>query len=138
MEEAAEFLIKKIDNMGGSVSAIEQDFMQEEIATSAYSFQKKVESQDKIIVGMNKFRSEEIPNPSPSRVDDTIRKIQIEKLDELKRNRNPARVDTLLQMLNDAASGDQNLMPVVLEAVENQVTLGEIADTLREVFGEYR
>ncbi|HLA52571.1 MAG TPA: methylmalonyl-CoA mutase family protein [Flavitalea sp.] len=138
MEEAAEFLIKKIDNMGGSVSAIEQDFMQEEIATSAYSFQKKVESQDKIIVGMNKFRSEEIPIPSPSRVDDTIRKIQIEKLDELKRNRNPARVDTLLQMLNDAASGDQNLMPVVLEAVENQVTLGEIADTLREVFGEYR
>jgi len=138
MEEAAEFLIKKIDNMGGSVSAIEQGFMQEEIAISAYSFQKKVESRDKIIVGMNKFRSEEIPNPSASRVDDTIRKIQIEKLDELKRNRNPARVDTLLQMLNDAASGDQNLMPVVLEAVENQVTLGEIADTLREVFGEYR
>jgi methylmalonyl-CoA mutase, N-terminal domain len=138
MEEAARFLIAKIDGMGGSVSAIEQGFIQEEIAGSAYAFQKKVESGEKIIVGMNKFKSGEPLQGSSFRIDDTIRKIQIEKLDELKRNRNPARVDSILQMLNDAASGDQNLMPVVIEAVENQVTLGEISDTLREVFGEYR
>ncbi len=138
IEESAEFLIKKIDNMGGSVSAIEHEFMQEEIAISAYAYQKQVETQNKIIVGMNKFKSEEMFNLSPLRVDDSIRNIQTEKLDELKRSRDPARVDTLLQMLNDAASGDQNLMPVVLEAVENQVTLGEMADTLREVFGENR
>lgn len=138
MEAAALFLISKIDGMGGGVSAIEQGFIQEEIARSAYSFQQKVETGQKIIVGMNKFKSDESTPGATFRIDDSIRNIQTEKLDELKRNRNPAKVDTILQMLNDAASGDQNLMPVVIEAVENQITLGEISDTLREVFGEYR
>ena len=138
VEKEATALIQRIDAMGGSVSAIEQGFIQEEIARSAYHFQKKVESEEKIIVGMNRFTSDE-KNVTPGfRIDDSIRQLQTDKLELLRRRRNPAKVDNLLQTLNDCASGDDNLMPIVLEAVENHVTLGEISDTLREVFGEYK
>jgi len=138
MEREANMLIAKIDAMGGSVSAIEQGFIQEEISRSAYTFQKKVESKEQIIVGMNRFTTNE-KNPAPEfRIDDSIRLLQTEKIEALKRKRNHAKVDKLLQILNDCAAGDDNLMPAVLEAVENYVTLGEIADTLREVFGEYK
>src|SRR5690349_5726586 len=135
VEREALALIERIDTMGGSVSAIEQGFIQEEIARSAYHFQKKVESNEKIIVGMNRFANDEKNDAPVFRIDDSIRQLQTEKIEALRRKRNPAKVDKLLQMLNDCASGDENLMPVVLEAVENYVTLGEIADTLREVFG---
>jgi methylmalonyl-CoA mutase, N-terminal domain len=138
VEREAAALIERIDAMGGSVNAIEQGFIQEEIARSAYTFQKKVESKEKIIVGMNMFTSDEKNDAPVFRIDDSIRHLQTEKIEALKRKRNPAKVDRLLQMLNDCAAGTDNLMPVVLEAVENYVTLGEIADTLREVFGEYK
>ena len=78
----------------------------------------------------------EVPPALP--VDDNIRMVQTEKLSQLKRNRNPARVDSVLQALNDKAASDENIMPAIVEAVENRCTLGEIADTLREVFGEYK
>lgn len=131
-------LMEKIDAMGGSVSAIEQGFIQNEIARSAYEHQRRTESAEKIIVGVNKFQlSEETPVPL-LRVDDSIRIVQTEKLAALKRNRDNARCDQALQLLNDRASGDENIMPAVLEAVENKCTLGEIADTLREVYGEYK
>jgi methylmalonyl-CoA mutase N-terminal domain/subunit len=138
VEREATALIERIDAMGGSVNAIEQGFIQEEIARSAYNFQKKVESKEKIIVGMNRFANDQKNDAPGFRIDDSIRQVQSEKIEALRRKRNPAKVDKLLQMLNDAASGSDNLMPVVLEAVENHVTLGEIADTLREVFGEYK
>ena len=87
---------------------------------------------------MNRFTSDE-KNVTPGfRIDDSIRQLQTDKLELLRRRRNPAKIDNLLQTLNDCASGDDNLMPIVLEAVENHVTLGEISDTLREVFGEYK
>jgi methylmalonyl-CoA mutase N-terminal domain/subunit len=138
VEREATALIERIDAMGGSVSAIEQGFIQEEIARSAYTFQKKVESKEKIIVGMNRFESKEKNDAPVFRIDDSIRQLQSEKIEALKSKRNPAKVDKLLQMLNDCASGNENIMPVVLEAVENYITLGEISDTLREVFGEYK
>jgi methylmalonyl-CoA mutase N-terminal domain/subunit len=138
VEAMAWLLIDKIDSMGGSVSAIEKGFIQDEIARSAYSFQKKVETGEKIIVGMNKFTSDDKNTTPGFRIDDSIRQVQTEKLENLKRRRDPAKVDKLLQILNDCASGDENIMPAVLEAVENKVTLGEIADTLREVYGEYK
>jgi methylmalonyl-CoA mutase N-terminal domain/subunit len=138
VEQQALALMKKIDDMGGSVSAIEQGFIQEEIARSAYHFQKKVETKEKVIVGMNMFSSDD-KNVTPLlRIDDSIRQVQIAKIESLKSRRDHAKVDRLLQELNDCAAGEVNIMPVVLEAVENKVTLGEIADTLREVFGEYR
>lgn len=138
VEAAAWQLIQKIDAMGGSVSAIEQGFIQDEIARSAYEYQRDIETGKKIIVGVNKFQvNDDAPVPV-FRVDDSIRQLQIEKLEQLRRQRDPARCDTLLQMLNDKASGGENIMPAVIEAVENYCTLGEIADTLREVFGEYK
>lgn len=138
VEKQALALIDKIDGMGGSVSAIEQGFIQDEIAASAYQYQKKIESGEKIIVGMNKFTGEDENKVPGFRIDDSIRQVQTQKIESLKRRRNPAKIDKLLQALNDAASSDTNIMPAVLEAVENYATLGEIADTLREVFGEYK
>ena len=138
VEKEALSLMARIDAMGGSVSAIEKGFIQDEIAQSAYRFQKKVESGEKIIVGMNRFKTEESNNTPLFRIDDSIRIVQKEKIDALKLKRDPGKVDKLLQILNDSASGTDNIMPAVIEAVENYVTLGEIADTLREVYGEYR
>src|SRR5687768_6461896 len=126
MEDEAWKLIARIDAMGGSVSAIEQGFIQNEIARSAYTFQREVENSEKIIVGMNKFQTQEAPIPV-LRVDDSIRGIQAKKLDNLKNNRNPAKVDQCLQTLNDKASTGENIMPAVVDAVENKSTLGEIA-----------
>ena len=138
VEQQALLLMEKIDAMGGSVSAIEQGFIQEEIARSAYHFQKKVETKENVIVGMNMFTADEINVTPRLRIDDSIRQVQTAKIESLKSRRNPAMVDRLLQELNDCAAGEVNIMPAVLEAVENRVTLGEIADTLREVFGEHR
>ena len=124
--------------MGGSVAAIEQGFIQNEIARSAYEFQRHVETGEKIIVGVNKFKAkEEAPIPG-LRVDDNIRELQIKKLETLKANRDHAKIDQCLQELNDKAISGENIMPAVLESVENKCTLGEIADSLREVFGEYK
>lgn len=138
VEEKAWQLIAKIDAMGGSVSAIEQGFIQNEIARSAYEYQRNIENNQKIIVGLNKFQVSEEPPIPILKVDDHIRQIQIEKLQQLKHNRNNARIDQCLQILNDKASSGENIIPAVIDAVENKVTLGEIADELRGVFGEYK
>jgi methylmalonyl-CoA mutase N-terminal domain/subunit len=138
VESEALKLIQKIDAMGGSVSAIEQGYMQEEIARSAYQYQRQVEMGEKVIVGVNKFQLNETSTTALFKIDDSIGKSQTAKLEALRNRRNPAKIDNLLQALNDKASSDDNLMPTVIEAVENLCTLGEIADTLREVYGEYR
>lgn len=138
VETASWKLIEKIDAMGGSVPAIEQQFIQNEIAKSAYEYQRNIESGAAIIVGVNKFQAKEESTIPILRVDDSIRVLQIEKLARLKANRNHAKCDQLLQLLNDKAVSAENIMPTVVEAVENKCTLGEIADTLREVFGEYK
>ncbi len=138
VENAAWQLIEKIDAMGGSVSAIEEGFIQDEIARSAYEYQKQIETGEKIIVGVNKFQVRQEESIPVFKIDDSIRTIQSNKLQQLKSNRNPAKVDQCLQYLNDKATGGENIMPAVVEAVENKCTLGEIADTLREVFGEYK
>lgn len=138
VEEDAWKLMRQIEAMGGSVSAIEQGFIQEEIARSAYEYQRQIEKGEKIIVGVNKFQVEEKGSIPVFRVDDSIRQIQVEKLASLRKRRDPARCDSILQDLNDKAASGENIMPVVVEAVENFCTLGEIADTLREVFGEYK
>ncbi|MGH2552398.1 MAG: methylmalonyl-CoA mutase family protein, partial [Chitinophagaceae bacterium] len=138
VEKAAWKLIQKIDVMGGSVSAIEQGFIQNEIAKSAYEYQKNIEHGDKIIVGINKFQVADEEKIQGLRIDDNIRKWQIQKLDKLRSNRDHAKIDQCLQNLNDKCNSGENIMPSVLEAVENKCTLGEIADTLREIFGEHK
>ena len=138
MEQKACALIDKIDAMGGSVKAIEQGFMQNEIAASAYEYQTEIETQEKIIVGVNKFMTAE-KNAFPLfRIDESIRTVQSEKLKLLKAKRNQELVAHCLKAITAAARNGKNLMPPVLDAVENYCTLGEIADCLRVEFGEYK
>lgn len=138
VENKAWELIEKIDAMGGSVPAIESNFIQNEIARSAYEYQVKIETGEKIIVGLNKFQTEDHKTIPLLKVDDKIRQVQIEKLKALRNNRDHAKCDNILQQINDKAVSGENLIPSVIEAVENDCTLGEIADELRGVFGEYK
>jgi methylmalonyl-CoA mutase N-terminal domain/subunit len=137
IEAAAQLYIDKIDAMGGAVKAIEQDYIQQEIAASAYQYQTDIESGDKILVGVNKFTQQEDAPSNVFRVDDSIRKMQVEKIAKLKNKRDNQAVEKTLQHLRIAALGPENLMPFIVSSVENYATLGEIADTLRGVFGEY-
>ena len=137
MELEAWKYIEKIDAMGGSVQAIEEGYIQKEIADAAYVYQKEMEAGESILVGVNKFTQDKEPFESLFSVNDSIRIQQIEKLVQLRANRDNAKVSAILANLTIAANGKENLMPIIIEAVENLATLGEIADTLRSVFGEY-
>lgn len=138
MEAAAQLIIDKIDVLGGSVAAIEEGFIQDEIAKSAYVYQKQIEQQQKIIVGVNQFQVKQEDKIPVFKIDDSIQTKQIEKLHDLKSRRNQEKVIACLQKIEAAANNGSNLMPVVIEAVEAYCTLGEIANTLRKVFGEYQ
>lgn len=129
--------IEKIDAMGGSVNAIEQGYIQDEIANASYEYQKDIEANKRIIVGVNKFTEEAKPLGKTFRVDDSIRTVQIDKINKLKAERNQKEVDEALSILAEHAKGKENLMPDIIRAVEAYATLGEIANTLRDVFGEY-
>ena len=137
MEQAAQLYIDKIDAMGGSVKAIEQDYIQQEIARSAYEYQSQIENGEQVLVGVNRFTEDEGKGIEVFRVDDSIRQHQIEKLNKLKKERDNDSVQRSLTALESAARGTQNLMPFILNSVENYATLGEIADAMRSVFGEY-
>ena len=138
IEEEAMRYIDRIDAMGGAVAAIEKGYIQREIVESAYRYQKEIEGKEKVVVGVNEFKTEE-KTPIPIlRVDPAVEKKQIERLNVIKRKRNGAKVSNVLDELCHAAEGDENLMPVILEAVEEYASLGEICDVLREVFGEYK
>lgn len=138
IEKAAWHLIEKVDALGGSVSAIEQGFIQNEIADSAYHYQKNIETGEKIIVGVNAFQQESDANPASFSVDDSIRQVQIDKINQIKTKRNSVKVAHCLSEIKRRAIEQENLMPAVIEAVENYCTLGEISDELRAVFGEYK
>ena len=137
VEEKAWEYIHKIDEMGGAVAAIEAGYIQKEIAASAYQYQRDIESGDKVIVGVNKFTIEEPPFENLFTVDDTIRQIQIDKINHVKANRDNERVKETLQALEKAAIDGSNVMPKILDAVEAYATLGEVCDVMRGVFGEY-
>ncbi len=138
VEQKAWELINKIDAMGGSVAAIEAGFMQDEIARSAYEYQRNIESGDKVIVGVNKFTiDKETPIPG-FKIDDSIRQLQSDKLTKLRKERDAVKAANCLENIANAAKDGSNLMPFVIEAVEAKCTLGEIADVLRKEFGEYK
>ena len=137
VEKEAWTLINQIDDMGGSVRSIEEGFMQEQIAESAYRYQKEIESTERIIVGVNSFQSENKYETPVFTIDESIREIQTQKLKNLKESRNQSAALSCLSNLKNAALNGINIMPVVIEAVENHCTLGEISDVLREVFGEH-
>ncbi|WP_026903930.1 acyl-CoA mutase large subunit family protein [Pedobacter glucosidilyticus] len=137
LEKLAQEYIDKIDNMGGAVQAIENGFVQGEIAAAAYDYQKTIENGEQIIVGVNKYQEADSIRQDVFRVDDSIRKTQIEKIKLLKERRNQEAVTQKIADLKLAAKDNINVMPFLLAAVEEYATLGEIADTFREVFGEY-
>jgi methylmalonyl-CoA mutase N-terminal domain/subunit len=138
VEEKAWEMIDKINALGGSVSAIEQGFIQNEIARSAYEYQRNIETGEKIIVGVNKFQIEEKNNITGFKIDDSIRAVQTEKINNIKATRSAATAQHCIENITAAAKDGNNIMPVVIEAVENFCTLGEISDALRGVFGEYK
>jgi len=139
IEEKAAKYIEQIDAMGGAVAAIEKGFMQREITESAYRHQKEVENKKRIIVGVNEFATEEETPIRILQIDPQIEKKLAQRLQQMKRQRNKAKVDEALGKLRVVAeSENENLMPFVVQAVKEYATLGEICGVLREVFGEYK
>jgi methylmalonyl-CoA mutase N-terminal domain/subunit len=137
MEEEAMEYIQKIDDMGGMVKAIEMGFPQKEITNSAYWYQKAVEKKEKIIVGVNAFEKEHEPI-SLLEIDESVAQQHLARLKEVRKSRNSAQVEHDLGDLKKAARDELNLMPFILKCVKSYATLGEIIDTLKDVYGEYQ
>ncbi|QQY79480.1 methylmalonyl-CoA mutase [Keratinibaculum paraultunense] len=137
IEKEAMKYIEKIDKLGGAPKAIEKGYIQKEIQDSAYRYQMEIESQERIVVGVNKFQIEEEHHEDILRVDPAVEKLQRQKLEALKRERDNEKVKETLKTLEAAAKTDENLMPYILDSVKAYATLGEICGVLREVFGEY-
>jgi methylmalonyl-CoA mutase N-terminal domain/subunit len=136
--ERVEEYIRKIDEMGGAVAAIEQGYVQREIQDSAYKYQREIEKGDRVVVGLNRFQIEEEKPTNLLRVDPAVRLSQIEKLKQVRADRDNGKVDKDLSVLKKAAEGQDNLMPPIVEAVKSYATLGEICNVLRGVFGEFQ
>lgn len=138
IEKEAIELIEKIDELGGAPSAIEKGFIQQEIMDSAYKYQKEIEKNEKIIVGVNKFQVEEEPPKGLLRVDPKVGVRQKGKIEALKEKRDNKKVKESLEKLRKACDGNENIMPFILDAVECYATLGEICGVMRDEFGEYK
>jgi methylmalonyl-CoA mutase N-terminal domain/subunit len=130
--------ITRIDGLGGALSAIEKGYMQNEIQDSAYKFQKDVESKQQVVVGVNSFQVEEKRDLERLKMDPAIEKNQVAKLAELRKNRDNVKAIELMTQLDAAARGTDNLMPLLVTCMENDLTLGEVCGVLRTVWGEYQ
>jgi methylmalonyl-CoA mutase N-terminal domain/subunit len=137
IEKGALDYIAKIDEMGGALQSIERGFMQNEIQNAAYAAQQEIERKEQIVVGVNQFTVDEVLTLERLKVDPSIELGQREKLRKLREARNQGLVERYLGRLVDAAKGSDNLMPLFIECVENDITLGEICNTLRTIWGEY-
>jgi methylmalonyl-CoA mutase N-terminal domain/subunit len=142
IEAGAQTYIDKIHSMGGALNgtlrAIESGFIQGDIQKAAYEFQRAVEKNEQIVVGVNDFKVQEERPITILRVEEKIARDQIERLEAFRLKRDSTRVDAVLGELARRAAGSENLLPAILDAVENNATIGEISDTLRRVFGEYQ
>lgn len=138
LEAKALEYIAKIDAMGGMLKAIENCYPQHEIQNAAYDYQRAVETEDAVVVGVNKFRIDEETKIPIMKVDAKIERDQVERLRAVRAKRDSAVADASLAKIEDAARGEENLLPRILEAVENYVTVGEISHRLRKVWGEYQ
>ena len=138
IERRAQEYIEKIDALGGALAATERGFIQREIQESAYRYQRAVEEQEQVVVGVNEFVVQEKTALRRLKVDPRVGKQQIQRLHALKERRDGEQVQTLLTRLRKTAQGEENLLPIILQCVEAYTTLGEICGVLREVFGEYK
>lgn len=138
MEQEVNAYLDKIEELGGAVTAVEQGYMQREIHQAAYEMQKKIESAEEIVIGMNRFTIENEQPPELLRVDPTLGEKQKAKLEKIRLRRDGVAVEQSLSSLRKAAQGKDNLMPHILKAVHLYATIGEICNVLRDEFGEYQ
>lgn len=138
IEKGAVEYIKKIEDMGGVLKAIEQGYIQKEIADASYEYQRSIENKDYIVVGVNQFTKEEEPPKNILKVDIEKEIFQKNKLKKVKEERDNNLVLSKLNELKKVATTNENIMPAIIEAVKATATLGEISDALREVFGEFK
>lgn len=138
LEQEAKILIAKIDHMGGMVKAIEAGLPQSIIQKSAYKYQKSIENGERVIVGVNKFVSDELQEVPLLKIDQSVEDKQVKKLKEIKASRDQTRVQDTLKKLKEAAQSEANLMPFMIECVKSYASIGEICNVLRDVFGEYQ
>lgn len=137
MEQKIYAYLDRIEEIGGAVQAVEEGFMQREIQRHAYETQKKIESQEEIIVGLNKFKAEEEIEPDLLKVDASLERSQVKSVQTIRDKRDNERVDQIFKSIREAAKTDQNLMPLILDAVKAYATIGEISNVLRDEFGQY-
>jgi methylmalonyl-CoA mutase N-terminal domain/subunit len=137
IEKGAESYIARLDALGGALAGIEQGFMQNEITEAAYQAQLAIERGEQVVVGVNQFQVQEQITLERLAVDPAIESAARQRLAALRQRRNQGRVDELCARLEQAARGSENLMPLFVECVENEMTLGEVCNTLRRVWGEY-
>ena len=131
-------LIEEVDAMGGAVAAIEKGFIQEQIESRAYLIQKEIEADERVVVGVNRYQTEEKQSFSTFKPDPEHARNQLARLKKLKESRDQTAVRSTLNEIRNAAEGRDNLMPILIKAVKSYATLGEICGVLREVFGEYQ
>jgi methylmalonyl-CoA mutase N-terminal domain/subunit len=138
IEEQTWDYLKKIDKMGGALKAIEKGFFQSEIRQNAYRLKKEVDSEERVLVGVNKFDEKSRGKQNLLRIDDSLGKKQERAIKQLRNSRDDRKTQSALSKMQNAAEADKNLMPFILDAVEAYATTGEISNTFREVFGQYR
>ena len=136
-QEALDYLAR-IEDMDGALTCIEQGFQQREIQESAFRLQRMQETEDRIVVGVNRFTTEQVEVPPTMRVDPETAQRQRARLAALRERRDQAAVDAALARIRAAATGAENMMPLLIEAVEAYATIGEICDVLRDEWGEYQ
>ncbi len=138
IEKGAREYIERIDAMGGALVAIERGYIQREIQNAAYDYQRAVEEGRQVIVGVNKFQSDEHESPKPFRIDPELERKQVESLRDVRASRSQSAWESTLAGLERAARSNENLLPHILDCCRNFATVGEISDTLRHVFGQYK
>jgi methylmalonyl-CoA mutase N-terminal domain/subunit len=138
MEEEAFEVIKKIDDMGGMLAAIEKNYPQQEIADAAYHYQRQIEENEKTVVGVNKYTTDEEVPIEILEINEELERLQIEKTNRIKSERDNKRVKECFEVLGEACEGDKNVMETLIESVKSYATLQEVCDVYRQVFGEYR
>src|SRR4051794_10380336 len=138
LEGAANDYLQQIDEMGGALKAIDAGFQQREIQEAAYRTQREVEAGEQVVVGVNRYRDDEVHTPELQRIDPAGERAQVERLDVLRRQRDADHWQAAMSALRQRAESEENLLPAIIDAVKAHATLGEVSDALRAVFGEHR
>ena len=138
IEDRVEQYLRRIERMGGALAAVEKGFFQDEIRTNAYLLKEEIDRNERVIVGVNKFQDSSNAEPKLNVVDPTIEDRQVKRLKEFKNSRDRSKVDAVLNELIVVAEGQENVMPHIVNAIKSHITLGEINNSFKQVFGSYQ